>query len=95
MANNLADVVRNSIINGFEAQATAHGAALHKAAVAARARDPLIAFLIDTFTRQVRERGIRAQACQGRGERLQALRMAESAMAAAENLRRVREAVNS
>lgn len=91
----LADTVRNAVLNGFEAQATAHGAALHKAAVAARARDPLVAFLLDTFTRQVRERGMKAQVCQRRGERVQALRMAESAMAAAENLRRVREAVNS
>jgi hypothetical protein len=90
----LADLVRSSVVAGFEAQATAHGAEVHRRAVEMRARDPLATFLLDTFDRQVRDRASGAHAAQRAGDHKRALELARSCEMAGANAARVRAAIN-
>jgi hypothetical protein len=90
---NLSATMRAAIVTGFEAQATAHGADVHRRAVDMRSRDPLATFLWDTFSKQVRKRGAEAMAAQERGERALAVAKAHGAEMAAGNLRRLKAAI--
>ena len=79
--------------SAFADQAREYGAELHRRAVEIRARDPLATFLLDTFTRQVRDFGARAVAARDAGDRRRALALAVACERAGDNLERVRAAV--
>lgn len=89
----LARQIRDAALSGFESQARDHGAALHRAATAARARDPMVAILLDTFDRQTRERCAKAVALSAAGDVAGGKAMAQWALVAAENAKRIRDAV--
>lgn len=91
--NRFAASLESAVRGGFEAQAAQHGADVHRRAVEMRSRDPLATFLIDTFTRQVRDRGQRAATAARAGDHATAKALAESAMMAETNLETVRAAV--
>lgn len=93
MGSRFAQAVTAAITNDFEAQASAHGVALHARAVAIRAKDPLATFLADTFTRQIADRTDRAKAAHAAGDIAGAAELAGAALVAARNLRAVRNAV--
>ena len=88
-----ADALVLTIQRGFEDQAVRFGADLHRRAVEARARDPLVASLLDTFYRQARERGLAAIEARRAGDRRRALELAQGCEIAADNARRVRAAI--
>lgn len=85
----LGAALRQHIESGFADQA----AALGKRAADQRARDPLAVQLLATFGRQARDRAARAQAAAAAGDHAGAVALAESAMVAVENDRRVRAAI--
>jgi hypothetical protein len=85
--------LKRAVTAGFADQARQHGAELGKRAAEMRARDPLAVQLLATFTRQARDRAARAQALAADGDRAGAVAVAESAMMAVENERRVRAAI--
>lgn len=93
-ANRFADAVRKSIQDGFETQARAHGEALHKKAVELRQRDPLATFLLDTFTRQARDRAQRAEQAEIDGDERGAEELFRGVQIAVVNKNRVMAAVN-
>jgi len=95
MTGTLGTRLRASVENAFAAQAEEHGRALHKRAVEIRSRDPLATFLLDTFTRQVRDFGGRALAARDAGDRVKALELADACERAGRNLEIVRAAVTA
>lgn len=85
--------LRAQVEDSFAGQAAEYGRKLHARAVELRSRDPLATFLMDTFARQVRARGERAEALQAAGDHAHAVEQASAALVASENLARVRAAV--
>ena len=82
-----------AVAGAFTEQAAAHGRELHARAVELRSRDPLATFLMDTFTRQVRDFGARALAAHAAGDNRRAVELAAACERAGDNLGRVRAAV--
>jgi hypothetical protein len=89
----LGAALRREVSAGFADQARQHGAELGRRAAEMRARDPLAVQLLATFTRQARDRAARAQALAAAGDRAGAVAVAEFALMAVENERRVRAAI--
>jgi hypothetical protein len=85
--------LKRAVVEGFADQARQHGAELGRRAAEMRARDPLAVQLLATFGRQARDRAARAQALAAAGDRRGAVALAESALMAVENERRVRAAI--
>lgn len=93
MTQDLAGAVQRAIQAGFEAQAMEHGRGIHKRAVETRGRCERALFMLDTFDRQVKERGERARAAVARGDLRLAQEQATAAIMARDNAARIRAAI--
>lgn len=83
------------VLAGFASQAEAHGKRIHRRLVASRERDPMIATMLDTFTRQRKDYAARAEIAHKAGDMLAARELGESAMRADANLKKIRDAIEN
>lgn len=93
--NRYSEIVRHASGEAAEQSAAEaeQGAANKARCIAKRAADPLASFLLETFTRQVRQRGEKAMRAERAGLAKLALEQARSAVMADENAGRVRAAI--